>query len=235
MSEPDIDFLSEEVADEVVPVETTDQTTETVVETPETPAAEVTTTPATKEEERVPLAALMAEREKRQEIERQRKDLEKRIAEIEKAKLPDFYENPEEHVRQIVQEQSIQVQQRLYAALEEQARDAYPDFDEVMAEVQAQAEQNPTLVQEIFSKANPAIAAYKLGKKLREHKEMQDPEAYRAKLKAEIVAELQAADKAKEDAKRKAVESIPPNLTDARAAKDDGALPDESLETILKR
>lgn len=235
MSDPDYDFLSEEVADEVVPEPTTEATAETVEQTQaETPATEVTTTPA-KEEERVPLAALMAEREKRQEIERQRKDLEKRIAEIEKAKLPDFYENPEEHVRQVVQEQSVQVQQRLYAALEEQARDAYPDFDEVMEEVQSQAAQNPALVQEIFSKANPAIAAYKLGKKLREHKEMQDPEAYRAKLKAEIVAELQAAEKAKEEAKRKAVESIPPNLTDARAAKDDGVLPDESLETILKR
>jgi hypothetical protein len=62
MSEPEIDFLAEPVAEVETPV------AETVV-TPETAPAATTT--AEPHEDRVPLAALKAEREKRQQYERE--------------------------------------------------------------------------------------------------------------------------------------------------------------------
>lgn len=234
MSQPDIDFLENEVADEVLPEETPapESTPETVEKPPETPVAAVTTPAATKEDERVPLAALMAERDKRRDEARRREDLEKRLRDLE-AKQPNFYEAPEEYVTTLIQQRDQAATQRLYAALEEQAREVYPDYDEVFEVVQEQAANNPALLQEILSKPNPALAAYKLGKQLREHKAMQDPAAYRASLKAEILAELKAESDAKEEARRKAEEAIPPNLADVRASKDSEVLPDDSLDSIL--
>lgn len=237
MSQPDIDFLDNEVADEVLPEETpeTEPAAETVEKQPEPPAAEVTTPPATKEEDRVPLAALMAERDKRQQEAQKRADLERRLKELEqKQPQANFYEAPEEYVTQLLQQRDQAATQRLYAALEEQARETYPDYDEVFAVVQEQAERNPALIQEILTKPNPAVAAYKLGKQLRELQQMQDPEAYKAKVKAEIKAELLAEMAAEDERKRKAEAAIPPNLADVRASKQEEVVPDDSLESILK-
>jgi hypothetical protein len=239
MSEPDIDFLQEGVADEVLPEETPapESTPETVEKPPESPAAAVTTPEATREEERVPLAALMAERDKRQREAQQRAELERRLREMEQRQQPqtNFYEAPEDYVTQLVSRAEQQATQRLYAALEEQAREQYPDYDEVFEYVQSKAQENPALVQEILSKPNPAVAAYKLGKQLREMQAMQDPQAYKASLKAEILAEMKAEQAAAEDAKRKAAAAIPPNLADVRASKTEEVVPDDSLESILKR
>lgn len=236
MSEPDIDFLREEVADEVLPDETPapESTPETVEKQPEVPAAEVTTPPATKEEERVPLAALMAERDKRRDEARRREDLERRLREMETQAKPSFYEAPEDYIKHVEQRLEATAQARLNQALEEQVREAYPDFDEVFDVFKAHAEENPAIVRDVLSKANPPLAAYKLGKQLREYKAMQDPEAYKAKLKAELMSEIRAEMAAEEERKRKAAEAIPPNLADARATKDSEALPDDSLESILK-
>lgn len=233
MSEPDYDFLREDETETAV----AESAPETVVsDTATAPAVEapaVTTTPAP--EERVPLAALMAERDKRQREEQARKDLERRLAEIEaqKPEPPKFYENPEQAVDHRVREVEARANQRLYAALEASAREAHPDYDEVIAELTERAQENPALAQQVFASPNPATAAYKLGKQLREMKAMQDPAAYRAKVEAEIRAQIAAEHKAKEDAAAKALAAIPPELSTARAAKDVAVVEDDSLDSIL--
>lgn len=235
MSEPDYDFLEEDAPDEVVAEsepETVESNTADAAPAAQAPAA--TTAPA--KEDHVPLAALMAERSKRQEEATARKELERRIAEYEQrqqAPAPTFYENPEAHVQHVAQTIEQRTQQRFYAALEAQALEVYPDYAEVIAELTEQAQDNPALVQKVFSAPNPAIAAYKLGKQLREMKAMEDPAAYRAKVEAEVRAAI-AAEAASKEAARTAVQSaIPPELSAARATKDSEVLPDDSLESIL--
>lgn len=198
------------------------------------PAPEATPAPETKKEDTVPLAALRAEREKRQAFERELAELRKK-QEQEQEKLPSFFEAPEQHLDRVVQQVQQQSQQRLLAALEEQAREAFPDYDEVFAEVEAHAAENPAVGQQILSKANPALAAYKLGKQLREMKAMQNPDEYRAKLEAEIRAKVEAEFKEREEAKRKTADSIPPDLASARSASGDSLPPPESVfEEIFK-
>lgn len=104
----------------------------------------------------------------------------------------------------------------------------------MLAELQEHAQSNPSIVQDVFSKANPALAAYKLGKQLREYKAMQNPAEYRAKIEAEVRQKIEAELKAKEEAKRSAVDAIPPELSAARASKDTDVVPDDSLDSILK-
>lgn len=237
MSGPDIDFLREDAVDEVLPEQTdtpdpvlTEEIVETVVKPPETPAI-AETTPAATEEGRVPLAALRAEREKRQMFERELAALKQQP---QAESLPAFYEQPEQYVQHTIQQARHDMAQTMYAALEDQARETYSDYDEVFEEVQAYAEQNPVVVQQLFASPNPARAAYKLGKQLREIKQMQDPDAYRQKIETEVRAKIEKEYADKEAAKQKAADAVPPDLTAVRASKDSEVLPDDSLDSILK-
>lgn len=232
-------FLADEAPDEEQPAEEAEPVAEPepeTVETPEAPAAEVPTTPEP-EEERVPLAALKAERAKRQEEQRARQELEARIREQEERQRqppPDFRQAPEQYIQQLLSQQEQVLTQRMLGAMEAQVRESHEDYDEVFAELEEQAQENPALVNQIRNAANPALAAYKLGKQLRELKQMQDPDAYKAKIEAEVRARIEAEYKAKEEAKLKAAGALPPDLTAARASRDENVLPDDSLESILK-
>lgn len=229
------DFLSAMVAK--APVETAPAATDTEQEQPqvetaavvstETAAAKVETTATESDADKhVPLAALMAERDKRKEAAKRAEELENRIKELEgqhtPAALPDFYQNPEVHVQQAVSQAVGQVQDRLYAALEEAERERHADFDEVMKEVMERAQENPAIAAEILKGKNPAAEAYKVGKRLRDfEKSQQDPDAFRAQLKAELLAELKREQEleALKAEKSAAVEaSIPPDLSAARSA-----------------
>lgn len=221
MDETEKDFLEgmtdEAVAETAATPEAVTPTPEKV-ETPETPAPAATTATEPKKDSAVPLAALRAERDKRQRLEAELAELRQKA---EQEKRPGFFEAPEQYLQSIVQQTQQQANQRLYAALEEQAREQYPDYDEVFAEVEAHCHENPAAGQKILSSANPALAAYRFGKQLRDMKAMENPAEYRAKLKAEILAELQREHLAKEEAKRKAAEAIPPDLATTRSASVD--------------
>lgn len=227
MSEPEIDFLTEVETDTPAPEVVEQAPNPETVETPEPPAPVVPTTPEPKEET-VPLAALKAEREKRQRFERQLAEYQQRQP------LPDFNQAPDQYVQAVVSQHVHGLQQQFLGALEEQVRSTHPDYDEVFEVLQANAEQNPALAAQVMQSPNPALAAYRLGKQLRELEAMKDPDAYRKQIEAEIRQQIAAEEKAKADARQKAAQTIPPNLADARASKDDEVLPDDSLDSILK-
>lgn len=195
---------------------------------PEAPAPDAAPPAATADKEtHVPLAALMSERDKRKEATRKAEELEKRIKELEAATQPaqappDFYQNPERYVQEIVGTVEARASDRLYAALEEAERERHEDFDDVMQAVMERAKDNPALAQQIMSSKNPAAAAYKLGKKALEFDQLQaDPESYRAKVEAEIRAKI-AKEQELESLKKQQADtlaaSIPPDLSSERSA-----------------
>lgn len=167
---------------------------------------------------------LKAEREKRQERDRQLKERDRQIAELNsqlqarQQAAPAFFEAPEAYIQHIGQQIEAQASQRLMSALDAQARDAFDDYDEVLTFLTEQAEGNPALAQQVMNSPNPAVAAYKLGKQLREMERMQDLGAYKAQIRAEARAEWEAEQKAKDDAKARAAAEIPPDLAAARNA-----------------
>lgn len=180
------------------------------VEQPATPAPEAPTAPEVKEDKTVPLPALLAEREKRQALERQLAELKQQPQQP----VPEFFEAPEQHL-QIVEQRAAQ---RLHAALEEQAKAVYPDYDDMAAKALEAAQGNPLLAQQVMSAANPALALYQLGKKTAEMAQMQDPEAYRAKVEAEVRAKIEAEFAAKAAEKARAAAAVPPDLSQVRNA-----------------
>ena len=230
MSDEKYPFL-DEVAVEAAP-EVEAQPEAEQVETPEPPAPAAPTAAEPREETHVPLAALKAEREKRQQYERELAELRKQAQQPPEPE-PDFYADPTQYVQQIVQRERQQMTQAMYAALEADVRDAHPDYDEVLAELNEAARDNPVIRQQVFASPNPAKAAYKLGKQMRELKAMQDPAAYRARVEAEIRASIRAEQEQAEKARAASAAAIPPDLTAARSSRDTEVVPDDSLDSIL--
>lgn len=235
MSEEERDFLDDDVTDEVeqgTPETPEPEATETETETVETVEPEVPTAPEVREEHSVPYAAMKAEREKRQALERELAEFRQQREQPEPEQS--FYENPDEYVQRQIQTVENRATQRLYTALEEQARETHPDYDEVFEEVKEHAASNPAAVQQILSSPNPAMAAYRYGKQLREMKEMQDPQSYRQKIEAEVRAKVEAELKAKEAERAATAAAIPPDLTESRNAKGQFAkAPDSVFDEIF--
>lgn len=181
-------------------------------------------------------AAVLAERRKRQE-------LEKRLAEIEASqrevpRRPDVFEDQDgafNHVQQ--QLQSEMVNMRLEFA-QEMMRDAHPDYDELEAEFIEMARENPVLQAELRKSRNPARYAYETARKAREAQELQNIDAYKEKLKAEMRAELEAeiramkeADEGKLSKKRQAIQ---PSLTTVKGAQTSIVDEDDSLQSLTR-
>lgn len=240
-NEKTVDFLDSMASQSAALPETTEQveTVETKDEAPQgetppaaTPEVEQVATPPVvtpKEPTMVPLAGLQDEREKRQKAEAERQRLEKELEQYRKQEqakpVTDFYLNPEQHVAEVVSQVEQRATQRIYSALEAEARIAFPDYDEVFTEVEEYAKTNPAIAQQVLNAPNPARKAYEIGKQLREYKEMQNPEAYKAKLEAELrakweaeLAEKQAAADREAAARQDKIDAIPPDLSKTPSA-----------------
>ena len=156
------------------------------------------------------------------------------LAQQQQPDIPAFYEAPEQHIQHVVTQAQQAAHARMFAAFEEDARESFADYDEVLAEVTEYAQGNPHVIAQVFNSPNPAKAAYKLGKSLRDQKAAQDPAALRAQLKAELLAEIRAEQEAAEAKKAAAVAAVPPDLSVSRSPRQVDAEPEEfSLDSIL--
>lgn len=184
-------------------------------------AAEATTAPESTGT-MVPIAGLMDERKKRQELEKKLAELQAQPK--EPAPKANFYDDPERYVSSAIDQVRAEASERVYVALEAAERDAHPDFDEVTAEVVEAAKADPllgsTIAKQVQSAANPAREMYKQGMRLRELRDLQDPEKLKAKLrdelKAELLAELgQRGAQAQAEAEARAAKAaaIPPDIS----------------------
>ncbi|WP_045769539.1 hypothetical protein [Xanthomonas albilineans] len=215
---------TEDVAEPVEEPETPEPQ-EPAKEEVETGEKKTEATPATdkSKEEQGTLAGLKAEREKRQEAQRRSEELERQLAELrqqkEQQQRPEFFDDPTAYVKSEVHNATQRIQQQFYAAMEADAREQHADYDDVIKILTAKAQDNPALIQKVFQSANPAREAYRLGRQIQQMEQMQDPEAYRTQIEAELRAKWEAELQAKTEAKRKAAEDIPPDLTQARNAR----------------
>lgn len=198
-----------------------------------TPAAQ----PAKTEPEAVPIAAVLDERRKRQAAERELAELRATQAQQPRA---DFYQDPERYVAETVGQVQQNMQTQMYAALEFAAKRMLPDYDDKFAVVEEYAKTNPAAVRDIFASPNPAIAAYELGQRLLEYREMQNPETYRQKIEAEVRQKIEAeyaqrtqAQQAAAQAETAKVNAIPPDLSTSANAVAKTPARDNSVFTQL--
>lgn len=179
-------------------------------------------TPAPEKSETVPLAAMVAERKKRQQLEAQLRELQ------EQQPKPDFYADPEKYLKDTLSQHTL----RMSAAMVEAQ---HPDFKEKLAVFLEEAAGNPLLQAELESHPHPALYAYQQAQRIEEFRQLKDVDSYKAKVRAEVEAAVRAEYEAKAKQKQALKASLPPDLTNARAARTPEPVVDESLESILKR
>lgn len=149
-------------------------------------------TPQSVEPEHVPRAALMDERRKRQELEKQFVELQRAIqAQQPQPQAPDLYADPEHYAATL----RSHVEQANFATRVEVTElvmsEKHPDYAEKRDLFIATAEQDPALIMKMMKSANPAKFAYDMGRKIAVEREVgNDPAAYREKVRAELMQEL---------------------------------------------
>lgn len=193
----------ETAAPEPNPGQQPGEKTEGVPPTPENPADEVVKVRAFQKKAE-------DETRKRQELEKQSEkqigELRQQLAEMQAylrqgqqpaQQQPEFLD-PEavRYLQQVREQDRAEVGQELYRTRVEQSqfmlRQQKPDYDEVEAVFADEANRNPALWQELARHPVPAAFAYEHGRKVKAMREIgEDPNAYREKLKQEILAEIQ--------------------------------------------
>lgn len=201
----------------------------------ETPAVEAEApapvqAPAPQEDPRVPLAALLDERNKRQELEHQLRQLQESKPDVTEE---DYFDNPQKVIGSVRSEMQQQLSALRMDISEATLRSVKPDFDEKMDAFSDAVKGNPALVAGLRSHPNPALFAYTEGEKHQLYKEIgSNPAAYKEKMKAEILASLQPSGT---PAARVSVPDTLSGVTNQRPGSATQSFEPTPLNQILKR
>lgn len=205
--------------------------------------------PTTGDDARVPIQALLEEREKRQQYERELKDFRDQQEKAQKSpKLPDYFENPDEYnaaIERMVQERVSGVEQRVnqqmsqaWLSMSERAAKArHTDFDAMLEAFSKEAETNPVLAAQMMQSPDPGEYVYQTGRKLQALSSTPDLDSLREQMREEIRAELLAEARKGEDEKRARLDSIPKSLSREQSAAGprESEWQPTSLEDALRR
>lgn len=224
----------EEVEVEAVEPEAEAEPTEPVEEAPKEEPTEpeetgVEVSPPEIEETQdtqVPLAALTAEREKRQIAEQQL------AAQQPVEQKKDFFEDPEGALndqKQTFDESLINMKVDMSVEL---AKTVHSDYAEVVEDGtwKELVQINPSLLNQSFQSSNPAGFAYQQCQSHKLMKEIGDPTTYKDRMKAEILGEIET-----EATAKAARENLPESLasTPAATTKAPGWSGPETMEEIF--
>jgi hypothetical protein len=204
---------------------------------PETPKAEdpPAKKPDEESEESWTKRAVLDERRKRQELEREIADLRAKAkpdAVPEKPSRPDIFEDQEGAFGHLEKAFEARLATRQIELSQELMREKYADYDEKESLFVDLVKADPSLIQKMRAAALPAKFVYDHVTKHQQMQEMQDVDAYREKIRAEVRAELEK--ERGEEAEPAARETQPPQLVGRRSATK-APVAHESLEDILGR
>lgn len=229
-----LDFLGEKEPEEVTPepqVEEPALPEETPEPTGEQTAEPAPSVPPTPEPEpqRIPLTAMLDEREKRQKAERELEEMRRQLASMkEPPKVPDFYEDADGRLayeRRMIEQQTqarFLAQSRFLAEREfgaELVNEAYAFFD--------QPEYRP-LTHNLVNHPSPFHAAVEFYKKQKFLAEVQDPDKWREQERERIRQELLAQSPAPSKPA-----APPPSLSKAPSRGNDAIAPGNAFDSMF--
>lgn len=199
------------------------ETVEQVAEQPEGSAATESATTAQENGKHVPLAALEAERKGRQDWKEKAIRYEEELKNLRERQQA-ATQQPAQEVSPLERVQQEMVTQRFNMS-EQIARTQYKDaadLEDMVMLCANEAAKNPALQAQLAASAHPWDFAYKEGKRLKLMQDMGDnPDDFKAKIRAEILAELQGNGQAAAPAPVAAAPSatpLPQSLASARSS-----------------
>lgn len=200
VEEPVAEEQPEVEAETPQPVEATDEGAEAEVEEQTGETEGSTPEPEPQNDSKIPVTALLDEREKRQEAQRKAEEADRRARELQaqlqrmqqpKQEAPDWYEDPQA----AAQFQSQTIEQQMQARMMQQSKFfAERDFGaETVNEALSYFDQHPEQSGQFVNHPSPFHAAVEYYKRQKTAAEIgSDPEAYKEKIRAELKAELEA-------------------------------------------
>ena len=175
-----------------------------------------------KQSDNVPISALLDEREKRQQYERQFKEAQAQLQQQQQQPAPDLLDDQQGFVEHIKNDFNQQLVNSQILMSQEMMRLHHKDYDQVEDKFFKMAQNDPRLGAEMTANSMPAKFAYETVKKAEQYAEMQDVDSYKAKVEAEVrakvTAEIEAEAKAKADKEAQLNGALSPSLTNTRAA-----------------
>ena len=204
------------------------------------PAPESKSEPEPSPKESAAISQARDERQKRQKLERQLGDIQRKLDEKDAPVRPSVLDDEDgafNHLQQSVQ--STIVTERIGISREFMLS-MKDDYEELEGEFLDLVVENPSLRDEMVAHPMPAKFVYETARKRRELKEMDNMPDFKAKLKAElraeVLAELKGEVKDEQDAKAEATAiAEQPSLAESRSTGSEATPVDESLEDILGR
>lgn len=162
----------------------------------------------------VPLRALEEERHKRQDLERQlrelRQELEARPQEAIEQEAPvEFYEDPEGHFQNLKSTMEQQLLEQRISMSEMMMRSSHKDYDEKMNRFLDEAKNNPHLVEQMSKHAHPAQFVYDTAQKYMKMDAIQDLEGYKQSLSETLRREIEEELRAKYEGRSVRAQGLP--------------------------
>jgi hypothetical protein len=225
-----------------VEAEATPETPEPAEATPEAEKPEAVETTATKEEktetkEAWEYAAYKDEKSKRQEYARENEELKAQLAKLqprqEPEKAPDPVDDPEGFAAYIQRQADELAESRMLHFTENHMRKTHDDYDEKKAVFIELVKENPQLGEKAKATGDPLGFLYDQATKHQQYQEMQDIDGYKAKIRAEIMAEIEAEKAGETQTIAEKTSNITPSLATATAASANEPELDDSLESMF--
>jgi len=187
-------------------------------------AEDVPPTPAEpeKQSDNVPISALLDEREKRQQYERQFKEAQAQLQQQQQQPAPDPLDDQQGYADHIQQQVDSKIRNVTIQMSQEMMRSQHDDYDQAENKFMQMVSDDPSLQIKLQQSEYPAKFVYETVKKAEQYAEMQDVDSYKAKVEAEVrakvTAEIEAEAKAKADKEAQLNGALSPSLTNTRAA-----------------
>lgn len=169
---------------------------------------------AQQHQQEAPVAAVLEERRKRQEAEREREVYRQQLEQYQRQPAPSVLEDEEGWKQAQRQEQAAREALLLSKTV--------PDYQDAYNAVLEAAQANPTLEATIMTAPVPAVAILEEGRKIIEQRkreklleEIGDPATFEERVRAKVLAELQAQQPAPQPGI--AALSLPPSLATTRS------------------
>lgn len=185
--------------------------------------------------------AALDEREKRQKLERQLEEFQRKSQPEEKRKS--FYEDPDEYINRLRQEVKNEMLGNRLDTFEALARSRHQDYQEKIDKFNDMVKNIPGLREQCFAQSDPAEFAYQQAKYRMEFEAVGGSvDSYRQKIedeiRAKIKAEVEVEAKKKEEEKAKLKATLPHSISETNSSNPRAAPTFQGptpLNTILKR
>jgi hypothetical protein len=202
-------------------------------------SVETTATNETESKEDWTYSAYKDEKGKRQEFAKENERLKAQLAELQRGgetesqAIPDPVDDPEGFTNAVTARAESIAEGRILQMSENLLRKTYDDYDAKKEVFVKLVKDNPQLRIDAQNSGDPLGYLYDQATKYQQYQEMQDIEGYKAKLKAEVMAEIKAEQGETQRAQADKTSNITPSLATAPAANSIDSVPSTDLNDIL--